>query len=116
MEVVETFNASELIRELRGMGLEIYVGSDRTVHGRMAGGRAIPRAAWALIDRLRMVNEEAVKLIEPLDVVELHGISVEDTLALKERVNAGEIEIVNIVYHKAPMVCDVKYREVNARA
>ncbi len=109
------YTPEQLIRELRGFGLELFVGEDGIVHGRFREkGWHMTLETRALADELTGMNDEVAKILVAEEVTEHVGITVEEALALGERIKAGEMELDGMVdYHKGTGLVDMKTRGVN---
>lgn len=103
----------DLVRGLRSLGLELWVGSDGVVHGRMAGGGKIPFEARALIDQLGMVNESAASYLNSEKAVKLEGVSAEDAVKYALAIKSGDIQLVGkVIVHKRTGLCDLTFMGV----
>ena len=61
-----------------------------------------------LADALQARNDEAVALLRAEERHEYKGITVEEAMALGEKVRAGEMELDGVVtYHKGTGLCDL---------
>lgn len=106
------YTPEQLIRELRGFGLELFVGEDGIVHGRFREkGRHMTLETRALADELTGMNDEVAALLRAEERQEYKGITVEDAMALGEKVRAGEMELDGkVIYHQSTGLCDLALR------
>lgn len=106
---------AEAIRKLRGWGLDLFVGDDGVVHGRfLEKGRKMTLEMLEVVDALHARNEEAVALLQAEEKHEYKGITVEEAMALGEKVRAGEMELDGkVIYHQSTGLCDLTLRGGN---
>lgn len=115
------YTPEQLIRELRGFGLDLFVGEDGVVHGRFREkGKKMTLAMRAVAEELTGMNDEVAALLqaEEVDSAEGHGtadgrreyvgVTVDEAMALGEKIRAGELELDGVVtYHKGTGLCDL---------
>ena len=103
---------AEAIRKLRECGLDLFVGDDGMVHGRFREkGHRMTLEMQTLADALQARNDEAVALLRADDRHEYKGITVEEAMALGEKVRAGEMELDGkVIYHQSTGLCDMTLR------
>ena len=106
----------EAIRLLRGWGLELFVGEDGVVHGRFQEkGRRMTVEMMEVVDVLHARNEEAVALLRGEVTEEHKSVTVEEAMALWEKIKAGEMSLVGMVhYHQGTGLVDMTVRRVQA--
>ena len=102
-------SAEEIIRELRRLGMDLFVGKDGAVHGRFREkGQRMTLEMRALADSLQALNEEAAALLRAEETMEFRNIPQEQALALGARVKNGELELVGAVtVHQRTGLCDL---------
>jgi hypothetical protein len=103
---------AEAIRKLRECGLDLFVGNDGMVHGRFREkGQRMTLEMQTLADALQARNDEAVALLRAEARHEYKGITVEEAMALGEKVRAGEMELDGkVIYHQSTGLCDLTLR------
>lgn len=107
---------AEAIRKLRGWGLDLFVGDDGVVHGRFwEKGRKMTLEMLEVVDALHARNEEAVALLRSEVSEEHKSLTVDEAMALGERIKAGELELVGMVhYNQGTGLVDMTVRKVKA--
>lgn len=106
-------DARALVCEFRRLGVELFVGSDGVVHGRVQNGKKMPLEAWNLVDELRLVNEAVAGYLDAEPVVELKGVPVDEAVAYAERVKSGDLQLVGkVIFHQSTGLCDLTLRGV----
>ena len=103
------YTPEELIRQLRGFGLDLFVGDDGVVHGRFRErGKKMTLEMRALADELTGMNDEVASLLRREEKQELVGLTVEEAMAIGEKIKAGEMELDGMVrYHKSTGLVDM---------
>ena len=103
------YTPEELIRELRGFGPDLFVGEDGVVHGRFREkGKKMTLEMRALAEELTGMNDEVASLLRREERQELVGVTVEEAMALGERIRAGELELDGkVTYHTSTGLCDL---------
>ena len=107
---------AEAIRMLRSWGLDLFVGEDGVVHGRFQEkGRRMTVEMMEVVDALHARNEEAVALLRGEVTEEHKSVTVEEAMALGEKIKAGEMSLVGMVhYHQGTGLVDMTVRKVKA--
>ena len=103
------YTPEQVIRELRGFGLDLYVGEDGVVHGRFREkGKRMTLEMRAVADELLGMNDEVASLLRREERQELVGLTVDEALAIGEKIKAGEMELDGMVrYHRSTGLCDL---------
>lgn len=106
------YTPEQIIRELRGFGLELFIGEDGIVHGRFREkGRTMTLEMRAAADALQGMNDEVAAILRAENVTEYTGITVEEAMALGEKIRAGEMELDGMVhYHRGTGLVDMRTR------
>lgn len=109
------YTPEQLIRELRGFGLDLFIGDDGVVHGRFREkGRHMTLEMRAVADELPAMNEEVAALLRAEEGTEHVGITAKEALALGEKIRAGEMELDGMVhYHQSTGLVDMRTRGGN---
>ena len=112
--VTGRYTPEQLIRELRGFGLDLFVGDDGVVHGRFREkGKYMTLEMRAVADELSGMNDEVAAILRAERVTEYTGITVEEAMALGDRIKDGKAELVgNVTYHKETGLVDMTVRKV----
>lgn len=99
----------DLIRDMRGFGLDLFVGEDGVVHGRFREkGRKMTLEMRAVAEELQGMNDQVAALLRREEAQTYTGIPVEAALALGERIKAGEMELAGpVIYHRGTGLCDL---------
>lgn len=114
------YSPEDVIRELRGFGLDLFVGEDGVVHGRFREkGKRMTLEMRAVADELLGMNDEVAALLQaeadspsPVGRREYAGVTVEEALAIGEQVMAGALELDGMVhYHRSTGLCDLAVKE-----
>ena len=105
------YTPEELIRQLRGFGLDLFVGEDGVVHGRFREkGRKMTLEMRALADELLGMNDEVAALLksEP-EQVSLTGVTVEQLESeWGPKVKSGEWRLDGkVIFHRETGLCDL---------
>ena len=110
--VTGRYTPEQLIRELRGFGLDLFVGDDGVVHGRFREkGKHMTLEMRAVADELSGMNDEVAAILRAENVTEYTGITVEEAMALGDRIKDGKAELVGMVhYHQGTGLVDMKVR------
>ena len=103
------YTPEELIRQLRGFGLDLFVGDDGVVHGRFRErGKKMTLEMRALADELTGMNDEVAAILAGESRKEYTGLTVEEAMAIGEKIKAGEMELDGMVrYHKSTGLVDM---------
>lgn len=107
--VTGRYTPEHLIRELRGFGLDLFVGEDGVVHGRFREkGKKMTLAMRAVVEELGPMNEAVAELLRNETRQELVGLTVEQAEEIGARIKAGELELVGMVhYHQGTGLVDM---------
>lgn len=99
----------ELVRDMRGFGLDLFVGEDGVVHGRFRErGRKMTLEMRAVAEELQGMNDEVAALLRGEAVQSYSGIPVSEALALGGKIKAGEMELAGpVIYHRKTGLCDL---------
>ena len=112
------YTPEDLIRALRGFGLDLFVGEDGVVHGRFREkGKKMTLEMRALAGELAGMNDQVAAILNGETLQHLTGLTVGQAMEVGERIKAGEAELVGMVtYHQETGLCDmtIKGREASA--
>lgn len=114
----EDYSPEQIISDLRGFGFRLFVDDAGVVHGKIARGAKVTLEMRAVIDRLQGMNDQVAAVLRSEPVrTEYVGISVDEAIALGNRINAGELELDGKVhYHRSSGLCDMAVIERRAPA
>ena len=103
------YTPEELIRELRGFGLDLFVGEDGVVHGRFREkGKKMTLEMRALAEELTGMNDQVAAILNGETRQAFEGVTVEEAMALGERIRDGELELDGkVTYHRSTGLCDL---------
>lgn len=102
----------ELVVAMYEIGLQLFVGEDGVVHGKLRSGGKLPLEAWALVEQLRLINDAVAGYLRERPITTLIGITGEACCAYGDRVKSGELRIVGkVAYHKNTELFDISYQE-----
>jgi len=109
--VTGRYTPEQLIRELRGFGLDLFVGDDGVVHGRFREkGKHMTLEMRAVADELSGMNDEVAALLksEP-ERVSLTGVTVEHLESeWGPKVKSGEWRLEGkVIFHRETGLCDL---------
>lgn len=110
--LIGRYTPEQIIRELRGFGLELFIGEDGIVHGRFREkGRTMTLEMRAAADALQGMNDEVAAILRAENVTEYTGITVEEAMALGDQIKDGKAELVGMVhYHQGTGLVDMKVK------
>lgn len=112
---MDFLSAEALVTAMYDLGLQLFVGGDGVVHGKMRGGGKLPLEAWKLVDQLRLSNDAVAEYLKANPITTLVGIVPSECIAYGERVKAGELRLFGkVVYHKQADLCDISFQEVTS--
>lgn len=104
------YSPEQVVADLRGFGFNLFVGEDGVVHGRpKRRGMTITLEMRAVIDRLQTMNDKVADIIrnEPRRM-EYEGITVDEAVALGQRIRSGEILLDGkVTFHRSTGLCDL---------
>lgn len=110
---MDFLSAEELVVAMYSLGLQLFVGDDRVVHGKMRDGSKLPLEAWKLVDQLHLMNDAVARYLESNPITTLVGITSTECLPYGERIKSGELRLFGkVVYHKGSSLCDISFQEV----
>ena len=103
------YTPETVIRELRGYGLDLFIGDDGVVHGRFRDkGRTMTLEMRAAADALQGMNEEVAAILRSEEKMELTGLTVDEAIAIGQKIKAGDMELDGVVhYHRSTGLCDM---------
>ncbi len=110
---MDFLSAEELVVAMYSLGLQLFVGDDRVVHGKMRDGSKLPLEAWKLVDQLHLMNDAVAEYLKQRPITTLVGIPVDECCVYGERSKSGELRLFGkVVYHKNTELCDISFQEV----
>lgn len=110
---MEFLSAEGLVTAMYDLGLQLFVGDDGAVHGKMRGGGKLPLEAWKLVDQLHLMNDVVAGYLRAQPITTLVGIPADECCVYGERSKSGELRLFGkVVYHKNTELCDISFQEV----
>ena len=110
---MEFLSAEGLVTAMYDLGLQLFVGDDGAVHGKMRRGGKLPLEAWKLVVQLHLINDAVAGYLRPQPITTLVGIPVDECCAYGERSKRGELRLFGkVVYHESTALCDISFQEV----
>ena len=95
------YTPEQLIRELRGFGLDLFVGEDGAVHGRFREkGKRMTLEMRQVAAELDGMNDQVAELLRNETRQELVGLTVEQAEEIGALIKAGELELVGMVHYR----------------
>lgn len=111
------YTPEQAVSDLRGLGFDLFIGEDGAVHGRFREkGRKMTLEMRAVVDRMQSMNDQVAALLRAEEAAgrkEYVGVTVDEALALGQRINAGELALDGVVhYHQSTGLCDLTVKGV----